>query len=126
MVTESKNIENFDEFKTYIESDMFESSENSEDYNKDIVDYYIPVASMTSVIGENANNYFWNLRLDIDEANMNKTYSAIAYIKINDGYVLMNMATESVETLALDYLTNRNCDSTTAGGSLQAIVDDAQ
>ena len=117
---------NFDEFKTYIESDMFESSENSEDYNKDIVDYYVPVASMASVIGENANNYFWNLRLDIDKANMNKTYSAIAYIKINDGYVLMNMATESVETLALDYLTNRNCDATTAGGSLQAIVDNAQ
>ena len=126
MVTESKNVENFDEFKTYIESDMFESSENSEDYNKDIVDYYIPVTSMASVIGENANNYFWNLRLDIDKANMNKTYSAIAYIKINDGYVLMNMATESVETLALDYLTNRGCNETTAGGSLQAIVDNAQ
>ena len=126
MVTESKNVENFDEFKTYIESDMFESSENSEDYSKDIVDYYIPVASMASVIGENANNYFWNLRLDIDEANMNKTYSAIAYIKINDGYALMNMATESVKTLALDYLTNRGCNETTAGGSLQAIADNAQ
>jgi hypothetical protein len=80
---------------------------------------------MASTIGEDANNYFWNLRWAIDEANMDKMYSAVAYIKVGDEYVLMNMARESVETLALDYLTNRGCNGTTAEGSLQAIVDNA-
>ena len=40
-------------------------------------------------------------------------------------YVAMRVARESVETLALDYLVNRGCDETTADGSLQAIVDNA-
>ena len=89
------------------------------------IDYFVPVANMASTIGEDANNYFWNLRWAIDEANMNKMYSAVAYIKVGDEYVLMNMARESVETLALDYLTSRGCNETTAEGSLQAIVDNA-
>ena len=91
-----------------------------------VIDYFVPIANKASTIGEDANNYFWNLRWDIDEANMDKTYSAVAYIKVGDEYVLMNMARESVETLALDYLTNRGCNENTAGGSLQAIVDNAQ
>lgn len=89
------------------------------------IDYFVPVANMASTIGEDANNYFWNLRWAIDEANMDKMYSAVAYIKVGDEYVLMNMARESVETLALDYLTNRGCNENTAEGSLKAIVDNA-
>ena len=123
MVTESKNVEDFDEFKTYIEAEMFKSSEVSTDASKDIIDYYVPVADMASKIGENASDYFWNLRWAVDSSNMNKAYSAIAYIKISSGYVLMDMATESVETLALDCMENGNCNTTTAGGSLQNILD---
>ena len=89
------------------------------------IDYFVPIANKASTIGEDANNYFWNLRWAIDEANMDKMYSAVAYIKVGDEYVLMNMARESVETLALDYLTSRGCNETTAEGSLQAIVDNA-
>ena len=90
-----------------------------------VIDYFVPIANKASTIGEDANNYFWNLRWDIDEANMDKMYSAVAYIKVGSEYVLMNMARESVETLALDYLTSRGCNETTAEGSLQAIVDNA-
>lgn len=89
------------------------------------IDYFVPVANMASTIGEDANNYFWNLRWTVDEANMDKMYSAVAYIKVGDEYVLMNMARESVETLAQDYLENRGCTASTAEGSLQAIVDNA-
>ena len=45
-------------------------------------------------------------------------------IKVEDEYVLMNMARESVETLALDYLTNRGSNENTAEGSLQ-LADSA-
>ena len=125
MITESKNVEDFDEFKGCIDVEMFEPSDESNDVTNNIIDYYVPIANMASKIGEDAENYFWNLRWDVNSSNMNKAYSAIAYIKISTGYVLMDMATESIETLALDYLANRNCNTTTAGGSLQAIVDNA-
>ena len=89
------------------------------------IDYFVPVANMATTIGEDANNYFWNLRFSIDASDMDEMYSAIAYIKVGNEYVLMNMARESVETLALDYLVNRGCTASTAEGSLQAIVDNA-
>ena len=89
------------------------------------IDYFVPVANMDSVIGDDGDNYFWNLRWAIDEANMDKMYSAVAYIKVGDEYVLMNMARESVATLAQDYLDNRGCTASTAEGSLKAIVDNA-
>lgn len=87
------------------------------------IDYFVPIANMNEKIGSNANDYFWNLRVSVDQTEMNKTYSAVAYIKVGDEYVLLNMARESVKTLASDYLANRNCDDTTAGGSLQNIVE---
>lgn len=89
------------------------------------IDYFVPVANMDTIIGEKGNNYFWNLRLVVDASKMNKMYSAAAYIKVGDQYIFMKMARDSVETIALDYLTTRGCDETTAGGSLQAIVDNA-
>ena len=99
----------------------------STDLNEHLaIDYFVPVANMNETIGSDSNNYFWNLCVSINSAEMNKLYTAVAYIKLGDDYVLMNFARESVETLALDYLTNRNCDATTAGGSLKAIVDNAQ
>ncbi len=103
------------------------SSTVTTDLNEHLaIDYFVPVANMNETIGSDSNNYFWNLCVSINSAEMNKSYTAVAYIKLGDEYVLMNFARESVETLALDYLTNRNCDATTAGGSLKAIVDNAQ
>ena len=89
------------------------------------IDYFVPIANMNEKIGSTANSYFWNLRVTVDESEMDKTYAAVAYIKVGDEYVLMNFARESVETLALDYLVNRDCNETTADGSLQNIVDNA-
>ena len=89
------------------------------------IDYFVPIANMNEKIGSTANSYFWNLRVTVDESEMDKMYTAVAYIKVGDEYVLMNFARESVETLALDYLVNRNCNETTADGSLQNIVDNA-
>lgn len=89
------------------------------------IDYFVPVADMASTIGVDGNNYFWNLRWTIDEANMDKMYTAAAYIKVGSEYVLMKIARESVVTLAQDYLKNRDCTASTAEGSLKAIVDNA-
>ena len=89
------------------------------------IDYFVPVADMASTIGVDGNNYFWNLRWTIDEANMDKMYTAAAYIKVGNEYVLMKIARESVVTLAQDYLDNRGCTASTAEGSLKAIVDNA-
>ena len=89
------------------------------------VDYFVPVANMASTIGEDENNYFWNLRWSIDSANMDKMYSAVAYIKVGDEYVVMNMARESVETMATKYVASGNYSGAVAD-SLQYIVDHAQ
>ena len=89
------------------------------------VDYFVPVANMASIIGEDENNYFWNLRWSIDSANMDKMYSAVAYIKVGDEYVVMNMARESVETMATKYIASGNYSGAVAD-SLQYIVDHAQ
>ena len=98
----------------------------SEDLNEYLaIDYFVPVESMNEKIGSDDNNYFWNLRVSVAQSEMNKAYAAVAYIKLGDEYVLLNMANESVETLALDYIVNRGCDETTAGGSLQNIIDKA-
>ncbi len=89
------------------------------------VDYFVPVANMASTIGEDENNYFWNLRWSIDSANMDKMYSAVAYIKVGDKYVVMNMARESVETMATKYVASGNYSGAVAD-SLQYIVDHPQ
>ena len=124
MITESKNVENFEEFKDYIDANMFESAEDSVDVSKDIVDYYVPVANMATTIGEDENNYFWNLRWSVDESDMNKPFSAIAYVKISTGFVLMDMATESVETMAAKYIASGAYNGGVAN-SLQYIIDNA-
>ena len=114
-----------DEMDYAIANDMV-SSTVSEDIGKNMaIDYFVPVESMNEKIGSDDSNYFWNLRVSVDASEMSKYYSAVAYIKVGDEYVLLNMSRESVESVALDYLTSRGCDETTAGGSLQNIIDKA-
>ena len=125
MITESKNVANFEEFKSSINGETFVSSETSTDVGTDIIDYFVPVANMATTIGEDENNYFWNLRWSIDSANMDKMYSAVAYVKVGDEYVVMNMATESVETMATKYVDSGNYSGAVAD-SLQYIVDSIQ
>ena len=91
----------------------------------DAIEYFVPIADMDTKIGSDENNYFWNLRVSVASDQMDQKYTAVAYIKLGDEYILMNYATYSVETLASDYLNSRGYDDTTAGGSLQNIVDNA-
>ena len=127
MIADGGVVKTEQEFAEVIENSMFASSSVTTDLSKEVaVDYFVPIANMETTIGVEGDNYFWNLRFSVDTSNMGKMYSAVAYIKVGDEYVVLKMAKESVETLALDYLVNRGCDETTAGGSLQAIVDNAK
>lgn len=121
MIADGSLVETFADFKSIMGDAV--SSTVSEDLSENVaIDYFVPVADMASKIGEDANNYFWNLRVSVDESKMNTMYSAIAYIKLGDEYVLMDMARESVKTIAADYLNNRGYDKSAAAGSLQFIV----
>ena len=90
--------------------------------NADIVDYYMPKANMATPV-EQGDNYFWNLFQTVDEADINKTFVAVAYIKVGDEYVFMRQVRYSVKTLAADYIANRGCNAETAGGSLSALAN---
>ena len=90
--------------------------------NADIVDYYMSKAEMATPV-ESGDNYFWNLFQTVDEADINKVFVAVAYIKVGDEYVFMNQVRYSVKTLAADYLANRGCNAQTADGSLSYLVN---
>ena len=123
MIADGEMVKNSKDFAEVIEGEIFTSSAVSTDVsNNYAIDYFVPVANMGTTIGENDDNYFWNLRFSVDSANIGTMYSAVAYIKVGNEYVVMNMARESVKTVAADYIANRGCDNTTAGGSLAALA----
>ena len=88
----------------------------------DIVDYYMSKAEMATPV-ESGDNYFWNLFQRVDYADINKTFVAVAYIKVGDEYVFMNQVRYSVKSLAADYLANRGCNDQTAEGSLSSLAN---
>ena len=91
-----------------------------------IIDFSVNIDDMEETIGDDGDNYFWNLRFNIPTDRyyygMDTKFTAAAYIAINDGndkeYILMNQVTESFLSIAQDYIDHRGCDKTTAGGSL--------
>ena len=89
--------------------------------NADIVDYYMSKTEMATPVGQ-GNNYVWNLFQHVDEADVEKVFVAVAYIKVGDEYVFMKQVRYSAKTLAGDYIANRGCDSETAGGSLAVLA----
>lgn len=123
MITDGENIKDYEEFTEYVENGVFASSEDSTDVVKDIVDYFVPVSKMATTIAEDGNNYFWNLRWSVDATEMDRVFSAVAYIKIGEEYVLLKKARMSVTYLAIDYMSNRGCTAETADGSLKNIVE---
>lgn len=123
MITDGENIKDYEEFTEYVENSVFASSEDSTDVVKDIVDYFVPVSKMATTIAEDGNNYFWNLRWSVDVTEMDRVFSAVAYIKIGEEYVLLKKARMSVTYLAIDYMSNRGCTAETADGSLKNIVE---
>ena len=127
MIADGELIKNSSDFADALAIGDFTPSTVSETFNKDVyaIDFFIPIANMASTIGEDENNYFWNLRWSIDSAIMDEMYSAVAYIKVGDEYVFMNMARESVETMATKYV-NSGSYSGAVGDSLQYIVDNIQ
>ena len=120
MITEDRNIdedENIEQYKA-----MAVLAENSTDTYNNIVDYYMSKAEMATPV-ESGDNYIWNLFQTIDYADINKTFVAVAYIKMGDEYVFMEQVRYSVQTLAADYLANRGCNNLTAGGSLSNLAE---
>ena len=101
----------------------------------DVIDYYsgdlatpksVPseaTAAQKTARGVSGDYYIWNLYLEIEEANFDKTYVAGAYIKLTNGQVIfMQKASFSVISLAADYLANRGYDDEAAGGSLYKLA----
>lgn len=93
------------------------------DYANTLVNFYMPKTSMATP-AEDGDDYYWNLffSVDFDEISINKYYVAAAYIKVDGEYVFMKEVKYSVTSLAQDYLDHRNCDGTTAEGSLAKLA----
>ena len=88
----------------------------------DLIDYYMSKAEMATPV-EQGNNYVWNLFQRVEYANRTDVFVAAAYIKVGDEYVFLEQVRYSVESLAADYLANRNCDASTADGSLAVLAN---
>lgn len=97
-------------------------AESSPDINTQLVNYFMPKASMATPV-EQGDNYFWNLFQQIDYADVNKTFTAVAYVKVGENYIFMKQVEYSVKTLAADYIANRGCNAETADGSLSSLAN---
>ena len=86
-----------------------------------IVDYFIPVENLNTIMGVDGDNYFWNLRYSITD--FKQEYVAVAYIKIDSGYVFMRQSRFSVKALANYYINVLNYNANTAGGSLSNLAN---
>lgn len=123
MIASGNTIKDFETFEEYAEFAV--PANQNPNIASELIDYYVENDGTFEIPLSN-NSYYWNLRFSIPESDMHVTYTAAAYIKIGSEIIFMQKARESVETLALDYLQNRGCDATTAGGSLKNIVDQSQ
>lgn len=104
--------------------DMSVSAESNPDIDTEIVDYYMPTSGEGSMSTppEVGDNYVYNLFHQVNYVDRYILFTAVAYIKLDNGdYVFMNQVIYSVASLAADYLAYRNCDNTTAGGSLAVL-----
>ena len=95
--------------------------EENPDVTEHIVDYFIPVEDLNTIMGVDGDNYFWNLRYTITD--FTQKYVAVAYIKINNGYVFMKQSRFSAKTLAQYYINVLNYDTNAAGGSLSNLAN---
>ena len=95
--------------------------ESDPDVSQDVVDYFIPVEDLNTIMGVSGDNYFWNLRYVITDYE--QEYVAAAYIKTSLGYVFFKQTRYSVKAIAADYIANRGYDSTTAEGSLSNLAN---
>lgn len=118
VIVDADIVDNDDDFIAAIRGAT--SSTISIDIEENLaIDYFVPIANI-SIIGSDDDNYFWNLRYVVSD--LTKEYAAAAYIKTTSESIYLKRATYSAKTLAADYLNNRNCDETTAGGSLANLA----
>lgn len=94
-------------------------AEENPDVNNEIVNYYVPKEEMATPV-EDDDNYYWNLFFRISD--LKTTYVSSAYIKVGEEYVFFKQVKYSAKTLAEDYIANRGCGPTTAGGSLANLA----
>ena len=120
VIADGDNITNDSEFMTAVNKAVL-STVSADLATHDAIDYFVPIANMASTIGVDDDTYFWNLRYSI--TNLTAKYCAAAYIKTNSETIYLKKANYSAKTLAQDYLTNRNCNSATAGGSLSNLAN---
>ncbi len=118
IVTDDVVNENM-EIKDFYESAA--SAESEPNVFEEIVDYFVPVDQLETIMGVEGNNYFWNLRYSITD--FKTTYVAAAYIKTATSYIFFQQARYSAKSLAQDHLDNRGYDATIAGGSLANLAD---
>jgi len=68
--------------------------------------------------------YIWNLKVNVTTSDKyNVSYTAVAYIKTSDGYVLLKEVTTSVKDLADDYIKNRGYEEDAFDGSLNNLAN---
>ena len=118
VIADGEYVNNADDFAAAAKDAV--SSTVTTDLSEELaIDYFVPIADM-SKMGENGDNYFWNLRQSVTDLKIQ--YAAAAYIKTTDGCVFMKYAKYSVKTLAVDYINKRGFASNTAGGSLANLT----
>ena len=120
VITSGDLINNDNDFLEAI-NEAVPSTESTDLTQELAIDYFVPIANMDAIIGEDDDNYFWNLRFAITD--LNAKYAAAAYIKTDSDTIYLKRANYSAKTLAQDYMKNRNCNSTTAGGSLANLAN---
>lgn len=100
-------------------------AEETPDIDTKIVNHYMQIGDgegQMEVPPVSSTNYYWNLFFSIDSSDINKFFTAAAYIKVGDDYVFFKQIRYSVKSLASDYITNRGCNAETAGGSLANLA----
>ena len=105
--------------------DKVVSADSTYDIDTDIVDYFMARNEMEVPPSLDNDNYAWNLFLQIPESDFGKVYYACAYVKVEDEYYFLWMASYSVYTLAEDYIDNRHYNQNTADGSLYNLAQQA-
>ena len=94
-------------------------AEEDPDVNNEIVNYYVPKEEMATPV-EDDDNYYWNLFFSISD--LKTTYVSSAYIQVGEERIFFKQVKYSAKTLAADYIANRGCGPTTAGGSLANLA----
>lgn len=114
-------------------SDVVANDEHIKDYYGEdgVTDYYMPKAQKAKPStatdiqkGDLEGEYLiWNLKQMIDFEDADVTYVAVAYIKTTTQVIFLQEARYSVESLARDYLDNRNYEDDDADGSLYSLAN---